>query len=208
MGNSSNRRALLRGDTRCDERSGRRDQGDHRSSGLSRSLPAMKGGNLKITVLEVTYAPAAASQAHSHPCPVVAYVVSGAIRSQVQGEPEAVYGVGESFFEPANGVHVISAKASRTAPAKFLAYFLCDHETKLSVPPVDGSKGNAQQRHTNEATHAHRQLALTGSGGQLCARALRSVLRFFPALPTASDSTVGATLAMEILQALYVIPRK
>jgi quercetin dioxygenase-like cupin family protein len=122
---------------------------------LSRSLPAMKGGNLKITVLEVTYAPAAASQVHSHPCPVVAYVVSGAIRSQVQGEPEAVYGVGESFFEPANGVHVISANASRTAPAKFLAYFLCDHETKLSVPPVDRSKGNAQQRRTNEATHAH-----------------------------------------------------
>jgi len=121
---------------------------------LSRSLPEMKGGNLKITVLEVTYAPAAASQAHSHPCPVVAYVVSGAIRSQVQGEPEAVYGVGESFFEPANGVHVISANASTTVPAKFLAYFLCDHETKLSVPPVDGSKGNAQQRRTNEATHA------------------------------------------------------
>jgi len=52
--------------------------------------------------------------------------------------------VGESFFEPANGVHLISANASRTAPAKFLAYFLCDHETKLSVPPVDGPKGNTQ----------------------------------------------------------------
>jgi quercetin dioxygenase-like cupin family protein len=121
---------------------------------LSRSLPAMKGDNLKITVLEVRYAPGAASSAHSHPCPVVAYVVSGAIRSQVQGEPEAVYGVGESFFELANGVHLMSANASRTEPAKFLAYFLCDHETKLSLPPVDGSKGNTQPRHRNEATHA------------------------------------------------------
>ena len=107
-------------------------------------LPAMNGKDLKITVLEVAYAPGAASRAHSHPCPVVAYVVSGAIRSQVKGGPEAVYQVGESFFEPANGVHVISANASRTAPAKFLAYFLCDHETKLSVPPVDGSKGDVQ----------------------------------------------------------------
>jgi len=51
---------------------------------LSRSLPAMKGNDLKITVLEVAYAPGAASPAHSHPCPVVAYVVSGAIRSQVK----------------------------------------------------------------------------------------------------------------------------
>ena len=111
---------------------------------LSRSLQVMKGDRLKITVLEVTYAPGAASPAHSHPCPVVAYVVSGAIRAQVKGEPEAVYRAGDSFFEAANGVHQISANASRTEPAKFLAYFLCDHETKLSVPPVDGSKGNTQ----------------------------------------------------------------
>ena len=122
---------------------------------LSRTLPPMKGDDLKITVLEVTYAPAAASPAHSHPCPVVAYVVSGAIRSQVQGEPEAVYRVGESFFEPANGVHLISANASRTAPAKFLAYFLCDHETKLSVPPVDGPKGVLNQSRRNETRHGN-----------------------------------------------------
>src|SRR5256885_13232509 len=118
---------------------------------LSRSLQVMKGDRLKITVLEVTYAPGAASPAHSHPCPVVAYVVSGAIRAQVKGEPEAVYRAGDSFFEAANGVHQISANASRTEPAKFLAYFLCDHETQLSVPPVDGSKGNVEQRRRNEA---------------------------------------------------------
>jgi quercetin dioxygenase-like cupin family protein len=111
---------------------------------LSRSLPAMKGDGLKITLFEVTYAPGEASPAHSHPCPVAAYVMSGSIRSQVKGEPEAVYHAGESFFEPANGVHLISANASRAAPAKFVAYFLCDHETKLSVAPVEGSKTDAQ----------------------------------------------------------------
>jgi len=111
---------------------------------LSQALPPMKGDGLKITVLEVTYSAGAASPSHTHPCPVVGYVVSGAIRSQVKGEPETVYTVGESFFEPANGVHLISANASRTEPAKFVAYFLCDHETKLSVPPVDDSKGDTQ----------------------------------------------------------------
>jgi len=104
----------------------------------------MKGDSLKITVVEVTYAPGAASPPHTHPCPVVGYVASGAVRSQVKGEPESVYTAGESFFEPANGVHVVSANASRTQPAKFVAYFLCDHETKLSVPPVDGRKGETQ----------------------------------------------------------------
>jgi quercetin dioxygenase-like cupin family protein len=73
----------------------------------------------------------------------------------VKGEPEAVYKVGESFFEPANGVHEISANASRTAPAKFLAYFLCDHETKLSVPPIDGSKRMLKQGRRNETTHGN-----------------------------------------------------
>jgi quercetin dioxygenase-like cupin family protein len=104
---------------------------------LSRPLPMMKGDRLKVTVLEVTYAPGAASSPHSHPCPVIGYVVSGAVRMQVKGEPEAVYNAGDSFFEPANGVHLISANASSTEPAKFIAYLLCDHETELSVAPID-----------------------------------------------------------------------
>ena len=119
---------------------------------LSRSLPVMKGDKLRITVLEVAYAPGEASPAHSHPCPVVAYVVSGAIRSQVKGEPEAVYRAGESFFEPANGVHLISANASKTERAKFVAYFLCDHETKLSVPPIDSPE---VIRHKIETIHGN-----------------------------------------------------
>jgi len=112
----------------------------------------MKGDKLRITVLEVAYAPGEASPAHSHPCPVVAYVVSGAIRSQVKGEPEAVYRAGESFFEPANGVHLISANASKTERAKFVAYFLCDHETKLSVPPIDSPE---VIRHKIETIHGN-----------------------------------------------------
>ena len=119
---------------------------------LSRSLPAMKGDGLKITVLEVTYGPSAASPPHSHPCPVVAYVISGAIHTQVKGEPEAVYRVGESFFEAANGVHLISANASRKEPAKFIAYFLCDHETALSVAPIEPTGGSQGAPH-----HPHQE---------------------------------------------------
>ena len=109
---------------------------------LRRPLPMMKGDRLNVTVLEVTYAPGAASSPHSHPCPVIGYVVSGAVRMQVKGEPEAVYKAGDSFFEPANGVHLISANASSTEPAKFSAYFLCDHETELSVAPIDPTGGS------------------------------------------------------------------
>jgi len=109
---------------------------------LSRPLPMMKGDRLMVTVLEVAHAPGAASSPHSHPCPVTGYVVSGAVRMQVKGEPEAVYKAGDSFFEPANGVHQISANASSTEPAQFIAYFLCDHETELSVAPIDPTEGS------------------------------------------------------------------
>ena len=107
---------------------------------LSRSLPEMKGGNLKITVLEVTYAPAAASQAHSHPCPVIGYVIEGAFRTQVRGEKEVVYTAGQSFYEAANGAHVVSANASADKPVRFLAYFTCDRETPLMLPVADSAR--------------------------------------------------------------------
>ncbi len=86
-------------------------------------------------MVEVTYAPGESSPPHSHPCPVIAYVLEGAVRSKVKGGNEAVYKAGESFYEAPNGIHQISANASSSQPAKFLAYFLCDRDTPLSVPP-------------------------------------------------------------------------
>jgi quercetin dioxygenase-like cupin family protein len=100
---------------------------------LSNPLPAMKGSSLKATLVEVRYGPGEASTPHSHPCPVVGYVVSGAIRTQVKGSPAVIVHAGESFFEPPNGVHLVSANASRTEPAMFLAYFVCDHDAPLSA---------------------------------------------------------------------------
>jgi quercetin dioxygenase-like cupin family protein len=102
---------------------------------LSRSLPRLDGANLKVTVVEVTYGPGESSAPHSHPCPVIGYVVEGTLRSKVNGETEATYKVGESFYEAPNGIHAISANASASDPAKFLAFFVCDHDTLLSVPP-------------------------------------------------------------------------
>jgi len=102
---------------------------------ISRPLPRMDGNHLKATVIEVIYAPGEFSPPHSHPCPVIGYVLKGAVRTKTKGEPEAVYKAGESFYEPPNGTHEISANASSSEPAEFLAYFLCDRETPLSVSP-------------------------------------------------------------------------
>jgi quercetin dioxygenase-like cupin family protein len=100
---------------------------------LTEALPKLDGEHLKATVVEVNYGPGESSAPHSHPCPVIAYVAAGALRTQVRGEQEAVYEAGESFYEPANGVHAVSANASQTEPAKLIAYFVCDHDAALSV---------------------------------------------------------------------------
>lgn len=111
---------------------------------LAQALPQLDGRDLKATVVEVTYAPGGSSTPHSHPCPVVVYVVQGGLRAQVKGEAESTYHAGESFYEPPNGVHQVSANASQTEPVKFLAYFVCDHQTPLSVPAPDSKPAGGQ----------------------------------------------------------------
>jgi quercetin dioxygenase-like cupin family protein len=111
---------------------------------IAQALSPLQGDHLKVTVVEVTYPPGGFSAPHSHPCPVVGYVIGGALRTQVKGEPERMYRVGESFYEPANGVHQVSANASESEPAKFLAFFVCDHETALSVPPPSTARAGGK----------------------------------------------------------------
>jgi drug/metabolite transporter (DMT)-like permease/quercetin dioxygenase-like cupin family protein len=99
----------------------------------SHDLPMLDGTHLKATLVEVNYGPGEASTAHSHPCAVLGYVVAGSVRFQVMGEPEKLLSAGESFYEGPNRIHLVSANASATEPAKLIAYLICDHETPLSV---------------------------------------------------------------------------
>jgi len=101
---------------------------------FAHALPALDGGKLQARIVKVTYGPGESSAQHSHPCAVIGYVLEGAVRMQVKGEPEAIYKAGQSFYEAPNGVHAVSANASKTQRARFLAYFTCDHETPLTVP--------------------------------------------------------------------------
>lgn|SRR2546423_2660424 len=100
---------------------------------LSRPLPPLKRDRGKVTVLEVTYAPGGFSPPHRHPCPVIGYVVNGAIRTAVDEGRDAVIHAGEAFYEAPNGIHRVSANASDRVPVRFLAFFLCDNDQPLSV---------------------------------------------------------------------------
>jgi quercetin dioxygenase-like cupin family protein len=100
---------------------------------LSKPLSKLDGDHLRAVLMEVRYGPGEASSPHSHPCAVIGYVVEGTLRTQVKGEPEMIYKAGESFYEAPNGVHQVSANASSTESAKFVAYLICDRDTPLSV---------------------------------------------------------------------------
>lgn len=105
---------------------------------ISQPLPQLGGSHLKVTLVEVNYGPGESSAPHSHPCPVIAYVAEGAIRTRIKGHRETTYKAGESFYEPPHGVHLVSADASLTKPAKLLAFFVCDNEGPLSIPQNGG----------------------------------------------------------------------
>jgi quercetin dioxygenase-like cupin family protein len=109
---------------------------------FSHALPALDPSHLQVTTVEVTYPPGGSSAPHSHPCPVIGYVLKGAVRMQVKGGTEGIYRAGDSFYEEPNGIHMVSKNASATEPATFLAYFICDHVGPLSVKvPTNSSQG-------------------------------------------------------------------
>jgi quercetin dioxygenase-like cupin family protein len=100
---------------------------------LERRLSPMRGDQLRVSLVEVTYAPGASSSAHVHRCPVVGHVVSGALRTRSEGDVEHVYRAGDSFQENAGQAHLVSANASDSVPVTFLAYFVCDGDGPRSV---------------------------------------------------------------------------
>lgn len=107
-------------------------------------LPKLDGNRLKAILVEVHYGPGESSAPHTHPCPVIGYVLQGAVKTQVNGEAEAIYKPGESFYEPPGSIHQVSANASATEPANLVAIFVCDHEAPLSTesPAAARPKGN------------------------------------------------------------------
>lgn len=98
------------------------------------ALPKMDGANLKVHAIEVTYPPGATSTAHRHPCPVVGYMISGTMRMQVSDGPVTDYKAGDTFVEMPTDIHRMATNPSADTPSVFLATFVCDKETPLSVP--------------------------------------------------------------------------
>ncbi|WP_374471556.1 cupin domain-containing protein [Phenylobacterium sp.] len=102
---------------------------------FDQAIPNVPGKSL--IVVEVDYAPGAASPSHTHAKSafIYAYVLAGEVESKVDDAPVRVYRAGEGWFEAPNARHQISRNASKTVPAKLLAVFVVDSgDTKLTTP--------------------------------------------------------------------------
>jgi quercetin dioxygenase-like cupin family protein len=98
---------------------------------LSERLSNVPGKSL--TAVKVEYAPGGRSASHRHSGAVLAYVLSGAIRSQLDDGPAKVYRAGESWFEPPGTHHRVSENASATQPARLLAVIVDDDGATLAA---------------------------------------------------------------------------
>jgi quercetin dioxygenase-like cupin family protein len=91
------------------------------------AIPNIPGKSLIGIV--VSYPPGGKTPAHTHARSafIVGYVLSGSIRSQVNGGKIQVFHAGEHWTEPPGGAHhEISENASTTEPASLLAISVVD----------------------------------------------------------------------------------
>lgn len=98
-------------------------------------LPNVPGKSL--IAVEVSFPPGTAAAPHRHPKSafLYVYVLSGTVRSQVEGEAAHTYHAGESWFEGPAAHHILAVNTSKTRPAKILAIFVVDTgETALATP--------------------------------------------------------------------------
>src|SRR6187402_2211875 len=98
---------------------------------MTRDLEGIAGKELLVLVVE--YPPGGVSQPHRHNASVFVYVLEGSVTMQVAGSAPVTLKPGETFYEAPGDVHVTSANASSSAPAKFLVYMVKDKGAPASV---------------------------------------------------------------------------
>jgi len=105
---------------------GAQDRGETVTPYFEQTISNIPGKSLVAFIVDYAPGGASASHVHSNSGVVFAYVVSGAIESQVNDEPKRVYRAGESWYETPGSHHRVSRNASTTEPAKLLAAFVAD----------------------------------------------------------------------------------
>ena len=78
----------------------------------------------------VTMAPGPGYAPHQHPGFVLGYVIDGALRFAIDGQPARVLQAGEAFYEPPGAHHTVSASADPNRSTRILAIIISQRKEK------------------------------------------------------------------------------
>ena len=99
---------------------------------LSRDLTEFPGK--EGTMIAVVYPPGGSETIHRHNAHVFVYVLQGSVVMQVRGGKEMMLTAGQTFYESPSDIHLIGRNASKTEPAKFIAFFVKDKGAPTHIP--------------------------------------------------------------------------
>jgi quercetin dioxygenase-like cupin family protein len=94
----------------------------------------------ELLMLTVEYLPGGASLPHRHDAQVFVYVLQGELTMQIAGSPAVTLRQGETFYENPTDVHLVSANASKTAPAKILVFIVKNKGAPISRETSPGER--------------------------------------------------------------------
>jgi len=99
----------------------------------SGTRPVKLARSLTLTVEVADLPPGGRVPEHHHGGPTLDYVLSGAVRMQMQDGPALDYYAGQTMFEPAGSVHVLTENLSGTRPARIMLIHVADDGAELVV---------------------------------------------------------------------------
>lgn len=85
-------------------------------------------------MITVEYLPGHSDEIHRHNAYVFVYVLEGSVVMQVRGGKEVTLTPGQTFYEGPDDIHILGRNASKTKPAKFVAFFVKNKGAAITVP--------------------------------------------------------------------------
>jgi quercetin dioxygenase-like cupin family protein len=86
-------------------------------------------------MITVEYPPGHSDEIHRHNAYAFVYVLEGSVVMQVRGGKEVTLTPGHTFYEGPGDIHIVGRNASKTKPAKFIAFFVKNKNAPITVPP-------------------------------------------------------------------------
>jgi quercetin dioxygenase-like cupin family protein len=117
---------------RADEPQSHESPRENISPAFKTAIANVKGKTMTGVIVE--YKPGGVTPPHRHgDAFIVAYVLSGSVRSKVDDGEVKTFREGESWTEDPGAHHRVSENASKTDPAKVLAIFIADDKYDVSL---------------------------------------------------------------------------